>query len=64
MAEEHSKGKYGRVTSKNRKEIVDRISSKYDIAQQKEYLERKIDADIGYFRIQRKIDGANLDEII
>ena len=64
FAETKIKKKYGIVNSKSRLEIRNRLSGKYQISEQKEFLERQIDADIQYFRIQRNIDGENLDDII
>lgn len=51
MAEENIRRSYEKVNSKNRRELMDKISQKYEISEQKEFIERKIDSDIAYFRI-------------
>ena len=53
IAEAKIKKDFARVNSKNRNILRTKMDEKNNIAEQKEYLIRKIDCDICYFRVQR-----------
>lgn len=61
IAETRIKNDFAKVNSKNRNVLRNTMNANNNIAKQKEYLIRKIDCDICYFRVQRPIDGENFD---
>lgn len=54
------------INSKNRSLVVNVTRKTFDsnIADQLKFIETKIDSDIEYFKIQKKIDGQDVGEIL
>lgn len=57
MAEANVMKSYGKIKSKSRIKLQEKVKKNDDIADVKEYIEQKIDLDIGYFRVKEKLDG-------